>query len=418
MKTRRPISINNSLVHGICNYSCRLCAVNKPGYCGPKEFQPRPVTERLIERIEAAAREGVHVRYIANAGDGEPTLHPEFCGRMAMFGRMLREWDAPVPAPEVSVVTNGERLLAPGILETVAENRLSLIVSFPTPEPEAYGEVMAGEAQRGAALLSRVAPGVEAAMRLAAEEKLARLYFHISPPEREIVRRDFPKTVDFLTSRARAAGLGEVSLVMFPATSNRAGMIRNRIAGADMYRDFFRKYDGQQVNGVVVRMKLVLHRFFSGLGEIADLVRAFRFPCIWNANLFIAAGGESICCNDQAVSSPQGNILTDSVRELMAAKERQLPGRTCAGCDQRPERMRGGLLIRAFALVARVRLALARLGGGGQLRAVETRRELRPERRNELPLPILKRMRRALPIQGAEGQETAKVTDGLADRRN
>ena len=359
MKSRRPIAINNSLCHGICNYSCRLCGVNKPGYCGPKQFQPREVTERLIQSVTAAAAGGIHVRYIANAGDGEPTLHPEFCERMAMFGSMLRGWDAPVPPPEVSVVTNGARLLAPGILETVAENRLSLIVSFPTPEPGAYGEVMTGRAERGAELLGKVVPGIEAAMRLAAGGKLARLHFHVSPPEREVIRRDFARTVDFLTGAARSAGLGEVGMVMFPATANRSGLVRNRVAGTDMYRDLFRRYDGKPVNGVTVRMRLVLHRFFAGLGEIADLVRAFSYPCLWNANLFIAADGSSICCNDQAVRNPQGNVLTDSLAGLMAAKERQLPGGTCTACDQRPERMTGSPLACVFALAARVRLALA-----------------------------------------------------------
>ncbi len=359
MRSRRPIAINNSLCHGICNYSCRLCGVNKPGYCGPKEFQPRAVTEQLIARVQAAAASGIHVRYIANAGDGEPTLHPEFCERMAMFGSMLRCWNAPVPAPEISVVTNGARLLAPGILETLAENRLTLVVSFPTPEAAAYGGLMTGQPERGAGLLGKVVPGIEAAMSMAAGGGLARLNFHVSPPEREVVRRDFPKTVDFLTGMARSVGLAEIDLVMFPATANRSGLVRNRFAGTDMYRDFFRQYDGQPVNGVTVRMKLVLHRFFAGLGEIADLVRAFSFPCLWNANLFIAAGGESICCNDQAVRNPQGNVLTHSIAGLMAAKERQLPGRTCAGCDQRPERMTGSPLAAIFALAARARLALA-----------------------------------------------------------
>jgi hypothetical protein len=374
MRTHRPLSINNSLVHGICNYSCRLCAVNKASYCGPKAFQPRAVTERLIERVKAAATEGVHVRYIANAGDGEPTLHPEFCARMAMFGRMLREWSAPVPAPEVSVVTNGARLLLPGILETIAENRLTLIVSFPTCQPEAYGQVMVGDGSRGAGLLEKVVPGIEAAMKLAAEGRLARLYFHLSPPEREVVRRDFAATVDFLTSRARAAGLGEIELVMFPATANRSGLIRNRIAGTDMFRDLFRNHDGAAVNGVTVRLKLVLKRFFEGLGEIADLVRAFRFPCLWNANLFIAAGGESICCNDQAVRNPLGNVLTHSIAELVAEKEAYLPGGVCAGCDQRPERMTGSVAACAFALAARARLALAGLAGAGQTEKKEAGR--------------------------------------------
>jgi mRNA-degrading endonuclease RelE of RelBE toxin-antitoxin system len=141
LRTRRPISINNSLVHGICNYSCKLCGVNKPHFRGPKGFQSRQVTKGLLQRVKEAARAGIQVRYIANAGDGEPTLHPEFKEQMAMFGDLIRNWDViGMEPPEVSVVTNGARLLEPGVLETFTANPLTLIISFPTPDPEGYGE--------------------------------------------------------------------------------------------------------------------------------------------------------------------------------------------------------------------------------------------------------------------------------------
>ncbi|MFH1023157.1 MAG: radical SAM protein [Planctomycetota bacterium] len=363
IKTRRPLSINNSLSHGLCNYSCRLCAVNKPSYRGPKQFQPREVTEKLIARVEEAASAGVPIRYITNAGDGEPTLHPEFTTRMDLFGDMLRKWTAPVAAPEVSVVTNGSRLTHPGILESIARNRLTLIVSFPTCRPETYGAMMRGEPERGAALLASVVPGIEQAMRMVGRGEIRRLYFHISPPEREEIRRDFPATVEFLASRAKAAGMKEIEMVLFPATSNRSGLVRNRFSGTDMYKDLFEAWNGKAVCGVTVRMNLVLKRFFANTGEIADLVRAFRFPCLWNANFFIAADGSSICCNDQAVREPMGNIRTSSLKKLLMAKERRMPGMTCAGCDQRPERMTGSPAAVVFAGAARVRLAMARMAG-------------------------------------------------------
>ncbi|MCK5064287.1 MAG: hypothetical protein KAQ97_03335, partial [Candidatus Fermentibacteraceae bacterium] len=340
MKTRRPISINNSLVHGICNYSCRLCGINKDFYNGPREFQSYIVTRTLIQRVLKAAESGIHVRYIANSGDGEATLHPEFNHRMRMFGEMLGEWNiSGVPEPEVSVVTNGSRLNTPGIIDPFLENSISLIISLPTVEPESYGLIMEGDSNRGEALLSRVLPGVERAIGLRAEGQLSKLIFHISPPEIEIIRHDFPETIDYLTKLARGNGLGEIELVLFPATSNRSGLIRNTFAAVDMYKDLFRRYDGHVVNGVNIRMKLVLKRFFSSTGEIADLVRNFRFPCLWNANFFIAADGSSICCNDQSVRNPLGNILSDSIAALMHYKEQYMPGHICAGCNQSPERL-------------------------------------------------------------------------------
>jgi hypothetical protein len=366
-RSLRPLTINNSLVHGICNYSCQTCGVNKPSYSGPREYQPRRVTRRLIERVEEAARAGIRVRYIANSGDGEPTLHPEFCERMAMFGNMIRSWDVPgMPVPEVGVVTNGLRLTAPGVLDAVADNGLTLLVSFPTPNPEAYGRLVTGNPARGARLLERVIPGIERAMALEAAGRLKRLYFHVSPPDRDIVCRDFPETVERLTTLARGVGLQDVHLVLFPATSNRSGLVRNRVKGFNAYPDLFRTFNRKTVNGVRLHLTISYHRFFPRFWEILDLIRSFDQPCMWNAHLFITAGGDSICCNDQAVRAPQGNLLRRSVAELMVSKERHMPDRVCAGCDQRPERMKGNLFVKFFTVAARARMALA-----GRARRIE-----------------------------------------------
>lgn len=360
MKTRRPISINNSLVHGICNYSCRLCGINETGYSGPREFQPYIVTKTLIQRVLKAAESGTYVRYIANSGDGEATLHPLFNHRMEMFGDMLRGWNiSAVPPPEVSVVTNGLRLNAPGIMDSFLCNDISLIISLPTVKPESYGLIMMGDSNRGEALLSEVLPGVEKAMEFRAKGRFSKLMFHISPPEIEIIRHDFADTVDYLTRLARGKGLGEIELVMFPATSNRSGLIRSTVVRVDMYKDLFRRYNGRSVNGVNIRMKLVLKRFFSGIGEIADLIRSFRFPCLWNANFFIAADGSSICCNDQSVRNPLGNILYDSIDVLMQYKEQYAPGQICAGCNQSPERLKGSAEAVLYSCIARFRILLA-----------------------------------------------------------
>ncbi|NOQ22478.1 MAG: hypothetical protein GQ565_07495 [Candidatus Aegiribacteria sp.] len=360
MKTQRAISINNSLAHGICNYSCRLCGINTASYDGPREFQSYIVTKTLIQRVLESAESGTHVRYIANSGDGEPTLHPEFNDRIRMFGEMLSEWSvSAVPPPEVSVVTNGSRLNIPGIMDTFLENSISLIISLPTVKPESYGLIMTGDSNRGEALLSRVLPGVEKAMEYRAAKQLSKLYFHISPPATEIIRHDFPKTIDFLTRLARGNGLGEIELILFPATSNRSGLIRNTVVTVDMYKDLFRRYNGHAVNGVNIRMKLVLKRFFSNTGEIADLVRSFRFPCLWNANFFIAADGSSICCNDQSARNPLGNILFNSIDTLMQYKEQYMPGQICAGCNQSPERLKGSPEAVLFSLIARFRMLSA-----------------------------------------------------------
>ena len=360
VRTRRPIAINNSLSHGICNYNCTLCGVNKPSYCGPKEFQPKNVTESLVEGILKAAREGLRVRYVANAGDGEPTLHPEFGERMDLFGRMIRAWDAPdMPPPEVSVVTNGARLLEPGILDVFERNPLTMIVSFPTPDPEAYGELMTGDARRGRTLLDKVVPGIRQALALYGQGRIQRVQFHVSPPERTVVRRDFERTLEFLAQATRDAGVKKLEMILFPATSNRSGLIRNKIKGCDMYGDLIRRYNGKNIDGVQVSLTLSFQRFFPSWLEFIDLLRAFDYPCTWNSQLFVTAAGDSTCCNDQAVRNPMGNLLTHSLTALMENKETYRPGRICAGCDQRPARMSGSPMTLLFSRLALLKHAWA-----------------------------------------------------------
>ncbi len=361
MLTKRPISINNSLSHGICNYNCKLCGVNKPSYKGPKELQPEEVTQKLIDRIEEAGRSGLRVRYVANAGDGEPTLHPDFGQRMDMFGRMVKNWNVDgMPAPEVSVVTNGGNLHKKEVLDVFVRNPLTLIISFPTCDSKAYGELMMCNADRGEALMKKAVTGLESAMKLHGQGKISDLHIHVSPPEREVVRRDFVKTMDFLTERAGAAGIKKLKLVLFPATSNRSGLIKNKIKGCDMYRDMFRKHNGSVVNGVKIEMTLSFKRFFPRFTEFIDLLRSFNYPCTWNSQLFVTAAGDSICCNDQAVRNPMGNVLTSSLMDIFEMKENYLPGHVCAGCDQAPKYMSGSPLAVLFGKLACAKLAWAR----------------------------------------------------------
>jgi len=223
---------------------------------------------------------------------------------------------------------------------------------------------MKGDSEQGEALLSKVLLGVEKAMALRASGHLSRLYFHISPPETEIIRRDFPETINCLTEIASRNELHEIELVLFPAKSNRSGLLRNSISTVEMYRDLFKRYNGKSVNGVDIKMQLVVKRFFHSGFEILDLVRSFRFPCLWNANFFIAADGSSICCNDQSVRNPLGNILNDSIETLMQYKEQFLPEKVCGGCNQSPQNLQGSFQVILFSFIARLRLLIAKIFRG------------------------------------------------------
>jgi hypothetical protein len=360
MKTTRAISINNSLVHGICNCNCLTCSVNKPHFRGMRAFQPEEVTRKITERVQEASRGGAYVRYIANSGDGEPTLHPEFSRRMELFGQLKKAWHHPVfPAPEVSVVSNGHTLHQEHILEILEKNRISLKVSFPTSHPAHYGEIMVQKPERGPEIFETLIPAIGRALSLHGRGRIA-LEFHISPPYREYVRADFPETVDFLTDLAGRNGAGEVNLLMFPALANRAGSVPSFFGGVDMYRDFFKAYQGKVLNGVRVSMAISAKRFYPDFSHFIDLFRAFNYPCIWYGNLFLAPTGDSACCNDQSLGETRGNILTHSIQELMELKENKFPSMICRACNQAPEKLYGSPTALCFRLAAGIKLRYAR----------------------------------------------------------
>ncbi len=361
MKTKRAISINNSLVHGICNCNCLTCSINKPTYRGIKAFEAEDVTRKIAERVREASLHGIYVRYIANSGDGEPTLHPEFRRRMELFGELKKKWDHPVfPPPEVSVVTNGHRLDEPHIFETLQENRISLKISFPTSHPLHYGEIMVQKADKGPEIFETLLPAIEKAFVLQGKGKIA-LEFHVSPPFREYVRPDFPGTVDFLTKLAARNGAGEVNLLLFPASANRAGSVPSFFAGVDMYRDFFKTYHGKTLNGVRVSMAISAKRFYPEFSHLVDLFRSFNYPCIWYGNIFLAPTGDSACCNDQSLREPLGNILTHSIQQIMELKEEKLPSTTCRACNQAPEKLCGSPSALCFRWAAGMKLRYARM---------------------------------------------------------
>ena len=129
-----------------------------------------------------------------------------------------------------------------------------LKISFPTVNGEHYGEIMMGQPTNGEQLLSRVIPGIERAMALAAAGKIAQLEFHVSPPYKDYIRKDFKDTIEFLTTLAKKQGLRELNLTMFPSQANRTGLTKifsNRI---DFYRDFFARYHNKRYNGVKINL--------------------------------------------------------------------------------------------------------------------------------------------------------------------
>ena len=360
MKTKRPISINNSLVHGICNCNCLTCSVNKPSFRGPKAYQSSEVIKKIIERVKEACEEGIRIRYIDNSGDGEPTLHPEFEQRMGLFGELIREWDYHIcPAPDVSVVTNGLNI-CDSLLEILVKNRISLKISFPTSNIIHYNEIMQPKSRETEeTIFKKLITSIEHAMMLASQGKIPTLEFHISPPYREYVRPDFPGTIDFLTKLAKKNGLNKLELFLFPALANRVGFVRasyNAII-VDMYKDYIKTYHEKMLNGVRVFVFLSYKHFYKKSTDFIDVLRSFCYPCLWYAgNIFFSPFGDSCCCNDQNIQETNGNIFSHSIRELMELKEKKLPTKICKDCNQVPKKMLRFGFFRFYHILAEIKL--------------------------------------------------------------
>lgn len=341
MKTKRPISINNSLVHGICNCNCITCGVNKSTYNGPKEYQPETITMKIIDRVEEAALSGIYINNIDNSGDGEPTLHPRFTERMDMFGELKNHWKLKkIKAPKISVVTNGLNLNKPGIIESIIKNRINLKISFPTNNYKHYNEIMFSNPELTKEKFTTVVNNIGIVMNYVKQGKIPDLEFHISPPFLKYVKSDFPQTIEFLRNKAREAGLRKIRLAMFPAPTNRTGLVTKKWDGIEFYKSLFKENHGRKIEGVIIDMFLSYKHFYPHFDSFLDVLRAYMYPCLWyGANMFITSTGESICCNDQAILDPQGNIMDYTIEQLVEFKEKKRPFLACAKCNQTPEHM-------------------------------------------------------------------------------
>jgi MoaA/NifB/PqqE/SkfB family radical SAM enzyme len=305
--------------------------VNKLNYTGPKVYQEKNITLKLIERIQEAAGDGINIRYLDNSGSGECTLHPDFGERMNLFGDMLRKWNAKIAPPKVSIVTNGYNLLKKNILEKLSDNQIELRISFPTAISEHYGTIMRQDAREGKTLLANVVPAIGKAMEMAAQKKIPRLDFHISPPYYHMYE-DFPQTIEFLTSLAAQNRLSEINLEMFPALTNRGGKVEITQNRVETYPTFFKTYNRKFLNGVKINMYLSTKRYFLTFYDYLDILYSFRYPCLYFANIFLSPFGDSCCCNDQAVKEKFGNITENSIKEIMKIKANALP-KICEKCS-------------------------------------------------------------------------------------
>ena len=112
-----------------CNFDCIYCECGRTCNTGiAAEVMPsrQEVKEALRSKISAMLASGNSPDVITFAGNGEPTLHPEFYG-IIEDTRKIR--DELCPRAEVAVLSNALLLDRPGVrsaLETIEQNILKL----------------------------------------------------------------------------------------------------------------------------------------------------------------------------------------------------------------------------------------------------------------------------------------------------
>ena len=347
-----------------CNRKCIVC---------PQAFEDSGLVTKdmsldlldlLLKRVLEALREGVAVREIINAGYGETFIHAKFqevCERYAGFKAELRAMGRKTPL--ISIVSNASQM-DDARLDLAVKAVDILKLSFPTCDPEHYGEIMIGNRDQGARLLEIAKTGLAKCMTLHRDGKIPELRIHISPPTRH-THENFPQTIDFLTRLAASVGLDHLRVVPFASTSNRAGSVKEASEPdeaflSDLYRDHWRLYHKRNLNGVHVTLLEEFRVFFPSLSNVLSVL-THRFPCVWKAGSMAidSSGNFRLCINDVASQAALGNLHTDSIATIVQRVKTVGPAKICVSCNQHPKHISGNLVRWFYATAAKLRMRMA-----------------------------------------------------------
>lgn len=110
----------------LCSFDCIYCE------CGLNEaHRPKTpmtsrelVAEKLEERLKALAAQGKHIDAITFAGNGEPTLHPDFPG---IIDDATRLRDVFAPSAKICVLTNAVSILKPEFAAALMRSDLPML---------------------------------------------------------------------------------------------------------------------------------------------------------------------------------------------------------------------------------------------------------------------------------------------------
>lgn len=122
IKSRRlGVSLGINLLPGdgkVCSFDCLYCECGFNAERRPKQKLPTrsEVAEALEQKLQQMQVEGITLDVLTFAGNGEPTLHPDFAGVIDDTIALRNHY---FPQAKVSVLTNGTRIDRPEIFEAL-----------------------------------------------------------------------------------------------------------------------------------------------------------------------------------------------------------------------------------------------------------------------------------------------------------
>ncbi len=110
----------------VCNFNCVYCECGlTPNETPYSEFPSREVVKKLLgERLLEMKKNGEYLNSITFAGNGEPTLHPDFAGIMSDTVELR---NTILPEVKITVLSNATRAGISNIFDALSQADLNIL---------------------------------------------------------------------------------------------------------------------------------------------------------------------------------------------------------------------------------------------------------------------------------------------------
>jgi MoaA/NifB/PqqE/SkfB family radical SAM enzyme len=138
-----------------CNYRCVVCPQGNRKNGIVKKDMSLQNFDIFLDRVKEAFKKEIIIREIINSGYGETFLHNNLEHILARYVSLKKELDKKYGEyPDISLVTNGS-VITEKTLNLVTKAIDILKFSFPSSDPEHYGEIMYRDKRKGKKLFDK-----------------------------------------------------------------------------------------------------------------------------------------------------------------------------------------------------------------------------------------------------------------------